>query len=204
MAVVVPSSTKSGLPSPGTAGSLARVSDSTRGLWMDTGTLWFALSGAVVNVREFGAKGDGSTSPTDLAAFNAALAALPSSGGVIFMPPGNYTLDDTFDLTSGPPTVSLIGCGPRSTTITTSVGSGKAGINAASASTSFNRLAHFTLNQSGNERPSSQLTGNYGIRNTSAIGYHLSIEDVEVNYFANGGIHIEGGTGPTVIRDCSI
>lgn len=56
---------------------------------MDTGSQWFSLSGEVVNVKEFGAKGDGTTD--DTAAFQAAHDALGNDGGIIFIPPtGTY------------------------------------------------------------------------------------------------------------------
>lgn len=48
----------------------------------------------VINIREFGAVGDGTTN--DAAAFARALDALPSTGGAILFPPGyNYYLDSS-------------------------------------------------------------------------------------------------------------
>ncbi len=78
-----------GLPTPATVGRLARVTDASRGLWMDTGSQWVALSGGVVNVREYGAKGDDATD--DTAAINAAITAAPS-GAVVFFPEGTYAI----------------------------------------------------------------------------------------------------------------
>lgn len=51
-------STVSNLPAAGNAGLLRRVTDQTRGVWMDTGTQWISLQGDVLNAREF-LKGDG-------------------------------------------------------------------------------------------------------------------------------------------------
>lgn len=45
----------------------------------------------VVNVKDFGAKGDGVTN--DQAAYTACLNALPASGGIIYFAPGTYFLD---------------------------------------------------------------------------------------------------------------
>lgn len=89
MPVIVPSYTKSGLPAPGNAGTLARVSDSPGGLWMDTGTQWVGINGEVANVRDFGAAGNGSTDDT------AAIQDALSSCGVIFFPPGTYATSST-------------------------------------------------------------------------------------------------------------
>src|SRR5690606_29999756 len=43
----------------------------------------------VVDVRAFGAKGDGATN--DVSAFNAAMNSLPN-GGIVLVPPGTYLL----------------------------------------------------------------------------------------------------------------
>lgn len=52
---------------------------------------WQSQSGPVVNVRDKGAKGDGTTD--DTAAFQKAVDAVPSSGGTVFVPSGNYIID---------------------------------------------------------------------------------------------------------------
>jgi parallel beta-helix repeat protein len=49
------------------------------------------LSGVSINVRDKGAKGDGTHD--DTAAFQAAIDALPGSGGTVVVPPGNYLID---------------------------------------------------------------------------------------------------------------
>ena len=69
---------KAALPAAGTAGKLARLSDTNRGVWMDNGTQWSPIN-AVFNVRDFGATGDGTTD--DTAAITAAAAALQANGG---------------------------------------------------------------------------------------------------------------------------
>jgi polygalacturonase len=49
-----------------------------------------ARSGPTVNVRDFGARGDGVSD--DARAFEAALSSLPSSGGTVFIPGGTYSM----------------------------------------------------------------------------------------------------------------
>ena len=53
------------------------------------------IEGPVASVMDYGAAADGTTN--DLAAFQAALAALPD-GGVLFVPAGDYFLDDTLEI----------------------------------------------------------------------------------------------------------
>jgi len=55
-----------------------------------------ATTGDVFNVKSFGAKGDGATD--DSTAIQAAHDALPSFGGIIFCPPGNYLIKSTLAL----------------------------------------------------------------------------------------------------------
>lgn len=51
---------------------------------------WLSPVGTVVNVRDFGAKGDGVSD--DAYAIQQALDALPSEGGTVWFPPGTYRL----------------------------------------------------------------------------------------------------------------
>lgn len=130
-------------------------------------------------------------------------ASMPSTGVTIYAPQGTYYVSATLDFTTIP-ICEVIGDGPRLTRIITSVTS-TAGINACNfATTSFTVLRGFTLYQSGLVLPGSQTAGNYGIRNTTGVGFQLLIDEVEVNYFANSAIFIEGATGPTIISNCSI
>jgi hypothetical protein len=82
--VVVPSYPQAKLPIAGIGASLAHVTDGVRGLWMDQGARWFSTNGGVVTTEEF----DGA----DLGErFNKAVAALLPGGGMIIIPPGEYT-----------------------------------------------------------------------------------------------------------------
>lgn len=90
--VVVPTYTLGTLPAPGRAGRLARLADGARGLWMDTGSSWVSISSETVNVREFGARGDGRAD--DTAAFQQAYAAARSRGSSLHIPAGTYVITD--------------------------------------------------------------------------------------------------------------
>lgn len=79
------------------------------------------LLGRALDVRAFGAVGDGVTDNT--AAFRAAYAAVASTGGVIYIPPGRYFLDFTgADVVNNPivvlqiekDNVWIVGAGPSS------------------------------------------------------------------------------------------
>jgi len=52
---------------------------------------WASAGGTVIDVRDKGAKGDGVHD--DTSAFQAAVDALPPSGGTVTVPPGNYIID---------------------------------------------------------------------------------------------------------------
>src|SRR3990167_1216827 len=91
----LPSYTKANLPTPGIAGRRARVTDDVRGIWMDTGSQWIGINGEIVNVKEFGAKGDASTD--DTAAIQSAINAL-SSGGTLYFPRGIYLISDQINI----------------------------------------------------------------------------------------------------------
>jgi hypothetical protein len=72
-------------------------------------------AGAVSSVAAWGAVGDGVTD--DTAAFTAAIAALPASGGVVYIPPGTFLVSGTTGITVGK-SVCFIGAGIGVTTIT--------------------------------------------------------------------------------------
>lgn len=60
----------------------------------------------IYSVKNFGAVGDGSADDTD--AFGEADAAMPSHGGTLLIPPGDYIVSSTFEPTKP---ILMIGCG---------------------------------------------------------------------------------------------
>ena len=74
----------SALPAAGSAGSLRKVTDGVRGIWMDTGARWTKLL-PYVNVLDFG---------VDATAFNAAhtAAAASTTHKTIYVPAGSYSI----------------------------------------------------------------------------------------------------------------
>src|SRR5262245_54016509 len=52
-----------------------------------------ARGSSFINVKNYGAMGDGATD--DTTAFQAAVNALPSAGGTVYVPPGDYVIDPT-------------------------------------------------------------------------------------------------------------
>lgn len=80
------------------------------------------------NVRQRGAKGDGIAD--DTAAIQAAITALGSQGGIVYLPPGNYLLNGAAGLSITASAVTLRGAGAEATKIL--VGSGFTGTSAIS------------------------------------------------------------------------
>ena len=104
--VTIPSFTKAGLPATPAAGDLARVTDSVQGVWLADGTAassWFSVLGETVNVKDFGAKGDGATNDQ-----TAIQNAVNAATGVVWIPPGTYVCQSAITLKPG---VTLAGAG---------------------------------------------------------------------------------------------
>lgn len=68
-------------------------------------------AGQLYNVKLWGAKGDGST--TDTTAFTGALAAMGTSGGCLYVPPGTYIVGGVITIAAFS-NLSIVGCGRRS------------------------------------------------------------------------------------------
>lgn len=88
-------STYAGLPAPGAAGSLRKVTDSVRGIWMDTGVQWVQQHGQIINVQDFGATGNGIDD--HLTPITNALAAM-RAGDALFFPQGDYPVSAAMTL----------------------------------------------------------------------------------------------------------
>lgn len=87
------------LPLPGNEGALVRLSNSTRGLYLDTGNQWTSLLGNVTNVMDFNAHGNGLAD--DTAAIQNAVNALPTNiGGEVLFPCGTYKISAPITLQS--------------------------------------------------------------------------------------------------------
>lgn len=79
--------------------------------------LGMALLGGLqgVNVAAYGAVGDGVTDNSS--AFQLALAALPTGGGILYIPPGTYFcgMAITYTMPTSTTSISIIGSGPETT-----------------------------------------------------------------------------------------
>lgn len=101
------------LPVAGTVGRLARVTDNVRGIWIDTGVQWIPLNGGVINVLDFGAKGDGVTD--DTVSIQAAINAVAGNGRAVFLPRGDYKVTSIITVASD--RTHIIGAGIYATKI---------------------------------------------------------------------------------------
>jgi parallel beta-helix repeat protein len=106
-----------------------------------------------INVKDYGATGNGSAD--DTAAIQAAINAIPSTGGAVFVPPGTYNINAT-GLTIIYSNTALIGAGASSTLFANVTGSATTNIITV---TSLNNV----------EISSLALNGNKSARTTSGI-----------------------------------
>jgi hypothetical protein len=122
----------------------------------------------IVNVRDFGAVGNGLTN--DNAAIAAAIASLPT-GGTVYFPPGNYLTSAQFVL---PRYINLAGAGYHSTKITVSGGSNCFVINSTSGD---NKISGLELIGSGG--------GSKGVYIIDFTGF-TNVYDCNINGFGLG------------------
>ena len=87
----IPSCTYAALPPAGTAGRMRLLADMDRGVWADSGAEWYPLAN-FINLKRFGAKGDGVTD--DSLALREAVAVAEVLELPIYVPAGAYMLTD--------------------------------------------------------------------------------------------------------------
>lgn len=122
----------------------------------------------VFNVKDFGATGDGTTD--DYAAIAAAIAALPTRGGIVFFPPGVYAHSQVIQVGNG--TSSLASTTQNIMLIGQTVPNGE-----LSTINSATRLKYTGSAAAANIRVNGPIT-------CAVIGFHL-----DSNFLAEGGIY---------------
>lgn len=142
------------------------------------------ISGAVTNVLDYGATGDGSTD--DYAAIQAAIDATPTGGQVVF-PPGEYQISDQLVI-SGKNSITLGGYGGNSTPVIRWIGAADSTksiikIYRSSYCTVQNLLLHcLQANKPG-----------YGVRITSGgagVTQGNKVKNCTINYVSQFGVYI--------------
>jgi hypothetical protein len=146
----------------------------------------------VVNVKDFGAAGDGIQD--DTAAIKAAIDSIAAIGGQIVLPSGNYKISSSLNISSQ--NVFVIGSGRKATKIFQSVASAKV----------FNVTASYTTISSLSIEYSSQGTaGGAGINIDGA--FYCAIDDIYI-YKAYIGVDFINGSNSNqltrvVCEDCT-
>src|SRR5947208_14541849 len=137
-------------------------------------------SGAVLNVKEFGAVGDGVTDST--AAIQAAIAAI-ADGGTLYFPTGTYRVSSTIDLSSKQ-AVTVLG---------DSVRSGAANIGSVIAGNIIGTLVKYVPFGSGNSIFIRGIT--FYNPNTAPISKALHLQNIVNGSIENSQILSTGGYG---------
>lgn len=147
-----------------------------------TKTLQAALasfSGLFFNVKDptFGAKGDGVT--PDLSAFDAAAsAAQAANGGIVFIPPGTYILENVWSV---PTKVGVLGLGPNASILATNH--------------STNGIIKFAGTAAAGYRPFQTCEGLYFRGTVPNTGDVIRIEDANLlmrNCAVGDGVNLDG------------
>jgi len=138
------------------------------------------------NVKDFGAVGDGVTN--DKAAIQAAIDALPTTGGIIYLPPGTYAYATQFSITTKT-NVQFLGAGGRyamnfAAPVTTLMYTGSGASNAFVVGTTFAR--NFSMKNMALQYNSATFTGHLLYFDATAS---VSLEDVNL-----GGPGVSSGT----------
>lgn len=150
----------------------------------------------IYSVRDYGARGDGSTD--DLTAFKDAIGAIPATGGTLHIPAGIYNLTDTWTI-QGRSNIRIVGAGRRQTVLQLEAGNMRGArptveIASLTAAATGVTLASFTVdgNRSGNP---DLHEGSAGIELEAGNGFPLrqvSITDVLIRDVAGDGITLRG------------
>lgn len=142
----------------------------------------------MVNVRNFGAKGDGVTD--DTAAINAAIASVVASGGRVYVPAGTYKTSAT--ITLGGSGIALVGAGIGATTLKQSV----AATPLLTLTSGSNRLtvSDMTLDSS-----VARTSGGHGIISPGVVS-SCTLENLQVLNQYNG--FQLGATDSSILRHC--
>jgi Pectate lyase superfamily protein len=99
-----------GLPAPGSAGRLARVTDRKARLWLDDGARWSPLVDNTVNALSFGR-----VDPNDAKVTTPTLKDALKTGVNVYLPPGTYPVNEPLEFHSGQ---TIFGDGKGTTVIT--------------------------------------------------------------------------------------
>ena len=147
-----------------------------------------------LNVMDYGAIGDGVTD--DTAAFNAARAALPAAGGIVYAPAGNYLISSA--LTAYAAKQGFQGAGQNATKLTYSASSGYCLTfgDASSASYIYGMSARdfqILLTNNGGNGLTHPCSGDFLLSN-------VYIEGV-VSTNTSVGVYNNGGTAGTIFTD---
>lgn len=181
----LPNYTRAGLPTPGTSGRLARVTDGVRGIWLDQGAQWFPLNGAVYSVQEFGAVGNDTAD--DTSAIQAAITAAESTGGTVWFPVGVYKITAMLTVKSN---VCLRGSSMFTTALHNANTGGAIGVKFSDSTTSNQELRFGCLMDL-------RLYGNASSGDGIQIDnpYHFAIWRAYIDQHGGIGVDVQRGVG---------
>ena len=144
-----------------------------------------------VNIASYGGVGDDATD--NLAAFVAAMAALPATGGIIDIPPGNWRFSATVAVTRDH--ITIRGAGRGATTIKGTLGTTDI---VSFIGCSFGEIADLTITNTVNK------TAGAGLRFRN--GHNLIARNVQCVDFLFSGIELDGGGAQFIyhLENCEI
>jgi hypothetical protein len=160
----------------------------------------------VVNVRTFGARGDGSVD--DAPAFNAAFAAVraairyPAGGAPVYAPAGTYRLDSPVNMTAG--SLNLVGDGMFQTVLVGNTGRGRCVLDMTGAAFSSVRELSIYTHPEGARAARVSNPSSYGV----VWIRHASLQSAEMNRLER--VHVSmhtdaaanGGHGTLALYNC--